>query len=135
MKILLVDDSAPVRRLIKSLISDFDVEVYECEDGAEAFEVFAAQLPDWVLMDVQMKKTNGFAAIKMIRESYPQARIIVVTNQTDQRTRKEAEETGAFAFVGKDDLMPLLPLLMTVFPILENKIKRTEIRQLSGAAH
>ena len=134
MKILLVDDSAPVRRLIKSLISDFDVEVYECEDGAEAFQVYAARLPDWVLMDIQMKKTDGFTATKRIKQSYPQARIIVVTNQTDERTRKEAENAGAFAFIGKDDLMPLLPLLMTVFPILEEKTERTAMRQLNGAA-
>ena len=127
MKILLVDDSAPVRRLIKNLLADLDIEIYECEDGAESLEFYAAQLPDWVLMDVQMKKTDGFAAIKMIKQSYPQARIVVVTTQTDKRTRQEAEKAGAFAFVGKDDLMPLLPLLMTVFPILENKTGRTGI--------
>ena len=52
MKILLVDDNAEIRRLIKSLIAEIAGEIYECDDGAKAFEIYAAHLPDLVLMDV-----------------------------------------------------------------------------------
>lgn len=123
MKILLVDDSAADRSLIKRLIADIDVaiEVYECGDGAAAFETYAAQLPDWVLMDVYTKKTDGFTKIKMIRKTYTQAKIIAVTNRTDKLMRKEAEDAGAFALIGKDDLTSLLPLLITIFPLLKNE--------------
>jgi CheY-like chemotaxis protein len=113
MKILVVDDSAEVRRLIKSLIADIADEIYECSDGAEAVEIFIKQRPDWTLMDVYMKKMDGLAATKAIKEIYPQARIIIVTNHTDKRTRKASSDAGADAFFGKDDLLSLISLLKT----------------------
>lgn len=112
MKILLVDDSAAVRRLLKSMLAEVADEIFECDDGAEAFEIYAAHLPDWVLMDVFMKKTDGLTAIEMIKKAYPTAKIIVVTNHTDKRTRQAATEAGADRFFGKDDLLSLINLLM-----------------------
>lgn len=57
----------------------------------------------------------------MIKKIYPQAKIIAITNRTDKHTRKEAEDAGAFALIGKDDLTSLLPLLVTIFPLLKNE--------------
>ncbi len=112
MKILLVDDSAAVRRLLKSMLAEVADEIFECDDGAEAFEIYATHLPDWVLMDVFMKKTDGLTAIEMIKKVYPSAKIVVVTNHTDKRTRQAAMEAGADGFFGKDDLLSLVSLLM-----------------------
>lgn len=56
MKILLADDSAALRRLLVSMLVDFADEIYEATGGAEAFELYIVHLPDWVLMDVFMKK-------------------------------------------------------------------------------
>jgi CheY-like chemotaxis protein len=113
MKILLVDDSADIRRLLKSMLAEIADEIYECGDGAEAFEAYAAHLPDWVLMDVFMKKTDGLTAIEIIKKVYPQARIVVVTNHTDKRIRQAAFDAGANNFFGKDDLLALVSFLKT----------------------
>jgi CheY-like chemotaxis protein len=113
MKILVVDDSGEVRRLIKSLITDIADEIYECSDGAEAVELFIKHRPDWTLMDVYMKKMDGLAATKAIKEIDPQSQVVIVTNHTDKRTRKASLEAGADAFFGKDDLLALISLLMT----------------------
>jgi CheY-like chemotaxis protein len=113
MKILLVDDSAAVRRLLKSMLADIADEIYECGDGDEAFELYVAHLPDWVLMDVFMKKTDGLTALETIKKIYPRARIIVVTNHTDKRTRRAAFDAGADGFYGKDDLLALVSHLKT----------------------
>lgn len=111
MKVLVVDDNAEVRRLIKGLLAEIAEEIYECADGALAIDIYTRQHPDWVLMDVFMKETNGFAATKAIRKIDPQAKIVIITSYTDKRTRQAAAESGAAAFLGKDDLLALIPLL------------------------
>jgi CheY-like chemotaxis protein len=113
MKILVVEDSAEVRRLIKSLMAEIADELYECSDGAEAVEIFIKHRPDWTLMDVYMKGTDGLAATRAIKEIDPQAKVVIVTNHTDKRTRHAASDAGADAFFGKDDLLALISLLKT----------------------
>ena len=111
MKFLVVDDNAEVRRLIKSLLNEISDEVYECVDGAEAVEIYRNIRPKWVLMDVFMKKMDGFAAMTEIKKLDPRARVVIVSNHTDKRTQQTASELGAYAFFGKDDLVGLLTLL------------------------
>ena len=113
MKILVVDDSAEMRRLMKTLLAGLADEIYECDDGAEAIEIYLARRPDWVLMDVFMKETDGIAATAAIKKIDAQARVIIVTNHTDKRTRAAAADAGADAFFGKDELLALVDLLVS----------------------
>src|SRR5262249_26718121 len=94
MKILVVDDNAEIRRLIKSLVIDIADEVYECDGGAEAIEAYHIHHPDWVLMDVFMRKMDGLNAAKIIKIADPRAKILIVTNHTDKRTRQAAAAAG-----------------------------------------
>ena len=116
MKILIVDDNSEMRRLIKSLISDFSDEIYECADGAEAIDIYRKCHPDWVLMDVFMKHTDGLNATKIIKQDDPRAKIIIVSNHTDKRSRQAATDAGAVKFFGKDDLLSLVSFLQNNQP-------------------
>ena len=111
MKILIVDDNSEMRRLIKSLITDLTDDIYECADGTEAFEIYSKHYPDWILMDVFMKHTDGLKATKIIKEYDREAKIVIVSNHTDKRTRQAAAEAGAVKFFGKDDLLSLVSYL------------------------
>src|SRR5436305_4860336 len=80
MKLLIVEDNAGMRRLIKSVVQDLVDKVMECEDGAGAFQAYIDFLPDWVLMDIKMPKMDGLTATLTIKNAFPDANICIVTD-------------------------------------------------------
>ena len=112
MKILIVDNSQEMRRMIRLVVKDLAEQVYECGDGAEALAVYTAHRPDWVLMDLRMKKTDGLAATRQIKVAFPDARIVVVTVCQGEDMREAARAAGACAYVVKDNLLDLRQLLI-----------------------
>ena len=111
-KILIVDDSAAMRRAIKLVLKGLAAEIHECSDGSEAVVEYAVHLPDWVLMDIRMKETDGFTAIRQILTVFPNARIIVVTISTGDDMREAARSAGACAYVVKDNLLEIRQILI-----------------------
>lgn len=111
MKILLVEDNAEMRRLLKSMIEKIDDEILEASDGMEAVALYRAERPDWVVMDIFMKPTDGLTAAGAIKSVDSEARIVFVSNHTDKRTRQAADDAGGTAFFGKDDLLSLVEFL------------------------
>src|SRR5258708_7021687 len=109
--LLIVDDNREMRQLMKSIVSKTCDEIFECEDGDEALEAFTAHRPDWVLMDVEMKRMDGLKATSALLSRYPQAKVIIVTKHVDMQTRVAASEAGARFLIGKEDLLSLLPLI------------------------
>lgn len=111
MKVLIVDDSEPMRRMIKTFISDLAGEIFECCAGSEALAAYRQHRPDLLLMDVQMDGMDGIAATRQIKQFFPQARIIMVSQWEDAMLREAARLAGAEAYVGKSDLLPLRSML------------------------
>jgi CheY-like chemotaxis protein len=111
MTLLIVEDNASVRRLIKTIVAGVAAQIHECADGAEALEAYIAHRPDFVLMDIQMKPVDGITAARRIKAADPAARIIIVTDYDQADLREAARQVGACAFVAKDNLLELVPLL------------------------
>ena len=109
--ILIADDNSDVRRMIRSLLEETDADVAECSDGGAAIAAFDELLPDWLLMDINMLQVDGLTAMRTILVKHPEARIIVISQYQDARTRDTALAMGAYAFVGKEDLMELRELV------------------------
>jgi CheY-like chemotaxis protein len=106
-----VEDNPLMRAMIRETISGLAEVITECEDGDEAFVAYQTNLPQWVLMDLQMPRVDGFTASRQIKAAYPHANICIVTDYGDARTRKLATEVGATAFVLKENLAELRTLL------------------------
>jgi len=98
--------------MIRELIEDIDAEILECSNGGEAIEAYEANLPDFVLMDINMKPIDGLTAATVILSRHPEAKIIIVSQHQEVRTREMAIAIGVSAFVGKDDLTPLRDLIV-----------------------
>lgn len=103
MKMLIVDDSAAMRRCIKDLLPAAN-EILECSDGSEAVRAFATHRPDWVLMDIEMPELDGLSAAREIKANWPEARILFVTAHDERRLRDAASQLKAEGYVLKDHL-------------------------------
>jgi DNA-binding NarL/FixJ family response regulator len=104
MKLLIVDDNSAIRSMIKWICKDQFTEINECEDGDDAVKAYEQQLPDWVLMDIKMKRMDGIEAAREIKAKFPDARIIMVSQFNDERIIEASMKLGAKEFVSKEDL-------------------------------
>lgn len=105
MTALIVEDNALMRRLIKALIRGVADAVFECESGEAAYAAYAAHRPDWVLMDIQLPGLDGIAATGQIRATFPEARILIVSDYGDEPLRAAAQAAGACGYVLKENLL------------------------------
>ena len=105
MKLLIVEDNTRMRKFLKLLLGDLATQIEECADGAEALRAYEAHRPDWVLMDIRMKETDGIAATREIKAAHPEARICIVTDYDDPNLREAAKRAGAREYVVKDNLI------------------------------
>ena len=114
MNVMIVEDNAKMREMIKRfIIRQVDnVElILESNDGAEAIEQYRQHRPDWVLMDVEMKPVDGIAAVNVIKKMDDHAKIIMVTSHGDTAIRAASQNAGALAFVLKEDLYQIPPII------------------------
>ena len=111
MTILIVEDRPAVRRMIRRVIDDLVEVVHECADGSEALAAFARVRPDMVLMDIEMGGMDGISATREIKAAYPDARIVMVTQYSDEPLRAAAFEAGACGYVLKENLLELRRVL------------------------
>ena len=111
MTVLIVDDHAQVRQIIRSVIADLTTEIRESATAEEAIAACADQQPDWVLMDIQLPGLDGLAAARLIVAAWPAVRVCIVTNFDDLALRADAGAAGASAYVVKENLLVLREVL------------------------
>ena len=107
LKFLIVDDNSEMRQTLARYIRAEGDEIYECDDGSEAPALYQKLRPDWVLMDINMKRVGGIEATAKILGSDPGARVIIVTDYGDKFFRRAAQEAGARYFITKENLAEL----------------------------
>ncbi|MGB9789915.1 chemotaxis protein CheY [Thermotoga caldifontis] len=101
-RVLIVDDAAFMRMLLKDIITKAGYEVVgEAANGVEAVEKYKELKPDVVTMDITMPEMDGITAIKKIREFDPNAKIIVCSAMGQQAMVIEAIQAGAKDFIVK----------------------------------
>jgi DNA-binding NarL/FixJ family response regulator len=113
LKILIVDDSPQMRRLIRTFVEDLSSEVIECSGGEEAVGAYFTAKPDVVLMDIRMPDGNGLRAAHAIHARDAAARIVIVTHLDGDELRRAAADAGAIGYVSKDNLLAIRRLLTT----------------------
>ncbi|MEK7725071.1 MAG: response regulator [Acidobacteriota bacterium] len=112
MKLLIADDNAFMRRLIRQIVGQYFQEIFECKNGFDAVQLYKLHQPDWVLMDLEMPSIDGLIATSIIKEVFPMAKIIIVTKYNDEPYRQAAKKVGAFDFIAKDNLLHIWSLMM-----------------------
>jgi DNA-binding NarL/FixJ family response regulator len=117
-RVLLVDDSATVRKVVKDFLEhQTEVDVCgEAADGVEAVEKTRALKPDLVLLDFSMPRMNGAEAASCIRKLAPEIRIILFTIFSENIGKSVTASVGVDAVLSKPDgLAALVVAIEEVF--------------------
>lgn len=142
--IVLADDHAMFREGIRKIIERIeDVSVSaEVNDGLELLELLKTSRPNMVILDISMPNLRGLEAIREIKKSYPQVKILVLTMHKKREFIRQALRDGADGFLLKEDAggeliravqairkggMYLSPLLSSVLTSLALEEDKTDI--------
>jgi CheY-like chemotaxis protein len=102
-RVLVVDDTENVRRLIRVNLEIAGCEVGEAVDGQHALDVVAAFAPDVITMDVMMPRLDGLAAASRLKTAPGTADIpiVMVTARAQASDRRAGTEAGVDAYLAK----------------------------------
>jgi DNA-binding NarL/FixJ family response regulator len=106
IRVLTVDDHPLMSAGIAGVIdSQPDMQVVaQATDGAQSVELFRTHQPDVTLMDIRMPHVNGLDAVTLIRQEFPQARIVVLTTVGGDVQALRAFKAGAVGYLLKNTL-------------------------------
>ena len=103
--ILLVDDSATVRSLVKVFLMGHDFEYVEAAGGEHALEILRTRVPDLVIVDLNMPGLDGLSFLKRLRldarQKIRSLPIVLFTSDKSADVRERALQAGASEFVRK----------------------------------
>ena len=131
LKILIVDDEARMRKLVKDFLTNKGFKVIEAADGEEAVDIFFAQKDiALILLDVMMPKMDGWEVLKTIRK-YSQVPVVMLTARSEERDELQGFSLGVDEYISK----PFSPkiLVARVEAILRrSKAVSTDILEVGG---
>ncbi len=102
-KILIVEDNKNNRKLFRDILKYSGYEVLEAQDGAEGIKTAVEQMPDLILMDIQMPVMDGFEALKALR-NMPETgkiKIIALTSFAMAGDKKKILKAGFDDYISK----------------------------------
>ena len=124
-KILIVDDESVIRRALAKALETWNYETAQAETVREAKRKFFEEEPDAVLLDIDLPDGSGLDVLNEIKESQPDAIVIMVTGNVDVKNTIAALRGGAHDFIGKP--VNVEELRVTLRNALETKKLRREV--------
>jgi two-component system chemotaxis response regulator CheY len=101
-RVLVVDDAAFMRMMLKDILKSGGYEIVgEAGDGKEALDAYQTLKPDFVTMDIVMPNMGGLDALRALRETDPNAAVIMVSAMGQDALVQEATDAGARGFIVK----------------------------------
>ncbi len=103
IRVLAIDDSRTIRGLVKQVMEDAGFACICAEDGEAGLAVFAAEVPDVVITDINMPRLDGYGVIRAIRtgETHRAVPILVLTTESADHLKVKAREAGATGWIVK----------------------------------
>jgi two-component system, NtrC family, response regulator HydG len=135
-KILIVDDLADFRKLLRSALEDNNT-ISEAESKADLEKALAQEQPDLVLLDVKLPDGNGLDLLPVVKKRWPETEVIVLTGAFDDKEAVswavEATKRGAFNFIRKSAHFDIEKLVADVGTALEHCRQMAETSMLRRA--
>jgi len=101
--VMIVDDSLTVRKVTSRMLQREGFDVVTAKDGIDALERLTEQVPDVILLDIEMPRMDGFEFTKTMKRETAHAHIpiIMITSRTAEKHRARAAELGVDLYLGK----------------------------------
>ncbi|GAB1544848.1 hypothetical protein NUACC21_75240 [Scytonema sp. NUACC21] len=99
--ILIVDDAAFTRRMIRKSLVAAGYEILEASNGQEGLEMAAVHNPDCMLIDLLMPGMDGFAVLEALRDLQSTIPVIVISADIQENVKQRCLELGAAGFINK----------------------------------
>ena len=131
VKILVIDDEARMRKLVKDFLAAKGFIVLEAENGEEGIEIFTSDKNiKLILLDVMMPKMDGFETLQVIRE-YSNVPVIMLTARSEERDELEGYKLGVDEYITK----PFSPkiLVARVEAVLRRTLGEVDEKLVAGA--
>ncbi len=122
-KILIVDDEAAIRKVLREILEFEKHEVHEAKDGMEALVKVKTKGFDIVLLDIKMPKLDGNETLDRLLEIAPDTPVIMISGHGTVDSAAEAVKKGAFHFISKP------PDLNRLIATINNALERNELVQ------
>ena len=100
LRVLVVDDEPPIRKLLRMGLSTQGYEILEAPNGKTALELLAEN-PDLIILDLGLPDVQGLELLRTIRERNENVPIVVLSSRGDERAKVEALDLGADDYVTK----------------------------------
>ncbi|MCG7935272.1 MAG: Hpt domain-containing protein [Candidatus Thiodiazotropha taylori] len=103
LRVMVVDDSITVRKVTSRLLERHDMDVVTAKDGVEAVALLQEQVPDIMLLDIEMPRMDGFELARHINNSvdYYGLPIIMISSRVGDKHRQRAMDLGVKRCLGK----------------------------------
>ena len=127
-RLLVIDDDAASRRLVKTIFERQGFDVRSARDGQAGLEMAASDPPDVVLLDLKMPGLDGFEVLERFKASRPSMPVVILTGSQDIQDAVRATQLGAFNYLAK----PVNPdeIVLVVRRALETRALRLEVQEL-----
>ena len=102
-KILIVDDSPTIRKMVRASLQHVDADFIEAATGLEAIEQLAVTRIQLIVLDLNMPDMHGIDVLKFVRRNpqYGGLPIVVLTTRGDETSRHTAKAAGATSYMTK----------------------------------
>jgi chemosensory pili system protein ChpA (sensor histidine kinase/response regulator) len=119
--VMVVDDSITMRKVTSRILERNNFEVILARDGLEAIEKMAEQVPDLVLLDIEMPRMDGYEVAQNMKsdERLMNVPIMMITSRTGDKHRQRALDLGVERYLGKP--YQELELMRQVNEVFNNK--------------
>nr|WP_246345648.1 Hpt domain-containing protein [endosymbiont of Lamellibrachia barhami] len=103
LRVLVVDDSITVRKVTTRLLERHEMDVVTAKDGVDAVALLQEQVPDIMLLDIEMPRMDGFELARHMRNSadYKKVPIIMISSRVGEKHRQRAFDLGVKRCLGK----------------------------------
>ena len=132
LKILVVDDEARMRKLVKDFLVKSNYEVVEAEDGSHALDIFFGQKDiALIILDVMMPKMDGWEVCREVRQ-YSKVPIIMLTAKSDERDELQGFQLGVDEYISKPFSPKILVARVEAILRRTNQLGEEEILEAGG---